>query len=151
VGNRYQPPRTRVADAGAKIRPRSINAALVLVGLLVLVECYHQVMNLSEVGNGEMSGVAWIADWIWVAAIIVAGFFIARGRDWARWVFGIITLHVIYEYLDARLFIASFGEGVEEFVAPFSLWILPMSSLFAVAAIILVFGPGRAWFERVDG
>jgi hypothetical protein len=146
MGNRYQPPRARVADTGAMIRPRSINVALASIGLVVLVECYHQVMNLSEVSNGERSGLSWVVDWIWVAAVIIAGFFIARGRNWARWVLGIITLHVIYEYLDARLFISSFGEGIEEFVAPFSLWILPMSSLFAVAATILVFGPGRGWF-----
>ena len=147
MSNQYRPPHARVADPAAGARPRSIDAALVFIGMLVLVECYHQVMNLREVHNGEMSGLAWVVDWIWVVAIIASGIFVARGRNWARWVFAIITLHVIYEYLDARLFLSGFGDGAAEFFDPFSLWILPMSSLFAIGATILSFGPGRAWFR----
>jgi len=150
MSNRYSPPKVRVMDSSVT-RPRVINLALLLVALLVLVECYHQVMNLREVNYGEMSGLAWVMEGVWVVAIIVAGVFIARGRNWARWVFGIITLHEIYEYLDARLLISSFGPDVGEFVDPFSLWILPMSSLCAVGATILIFGPGRAWFELGAG
>lgn len=146
MSNRYSPPKVRVMDSSVT-RPRIINLALVLVALLVLVECYHQVMNLREVNEGEMSGLAWVMEGVWVVASIVAGIFIARGRNWARWVFGIITLHEIYEYLDARLFISSFGPDIGEFFDPFSLWVLPMSSLCAVGATILMFWPGRRWFE----
>jgi len=147
----YRPPAARVSDSRTSAvgpRPGAINLALALVALLVLVECYHQVKNLSEVDVGEMSALAWVMDGLWVVAIIVAGFFIARGRNWARWILGIITLHVIYEYVDARLFVSSFGPGIGEFFDPLSLWILPLPSLFAVGATILNFGPGRAWFQR---
>ena len=146
----YRPPASRVADSRTSAdgpRPGAINLALVLVALLVLVECYHQVKNLTEVDDGEMSALAWVMDGAWVVAIIVAGIFIARGRNWARWVLGIITLHVIYEYLDSRLFVSSFGPAIGEYFEPLTLWILPVPSLCAVGATILNFGPGRRWFE----
>lgn len=147
MSNQYRAPLARVADPGTPTRPRSINLALALVGLLVLVECYHQVMSLREVNDGEMSGVAWVADALWIVAIIVCGIFIARGRNWARWVFVLITLHEIYEYLDARLFLSAFDGPAAEFFDPVALWILPLSSLFSAGATVLNFGPGRGWFR----
>lgn len=149
----YKPPKARVADSRgvvAESRPRPINIALVLVALFVLVESYHQVMRLSDFNRGEISGLSWLVDWIWVGIIIATGFLIARGKGWARWVLLALMLWQLFQLADSLLFLSSFESGadVRAFVDPVALWMLPMSSIFSLGAVILVFGPGRAWFSR---
>ena len=143
----YEPPRTRAEDPGTAARPRSIKLSMLLTGLLVLVEFYQQLIHLREIGNGEISGLAWIVDWFWVAAIALTGIFIAHRRNWARWVLGIVTLHLIYELVHAGLFISSLGPDISRSTDPLSPWILSLSALLGVAATILNFGPDRAWFR----
>lgn len=150
--DQYNPPKTRVADprpSDLEPRPRSIKIALVLIMLFALVECYHQFMRLDLVKTAEISGVEWLSDWIWVGVILVAGILIARGRGWARWILLALMLHQLYQFGDALLFLSFVPpENMSMFVSPVSLWILPLSSLFSLGAVILVFGPGRAWFRR---
>jgi hypothetical protein len=153
MNNHYKPPNARLADSRgvvAESRPRSINIALVLIALFVLVECYHQVMRLSDFNRGEISGLSWLVDWVWVGVIIATGFLVARGTGWARWVLLALMLWQILQLADSLLFLSSFESGadVRAFVDPVALWMLPMSSIFSLAATILVFGPGRGWFNR---
>jgi hypothetical protein len=115
--------------------------------LLVLAECYNQVLRLQQVNTGEMSGLAWGLGCFWIVAIAVTGFFIARGRDWARWVLGIIALRPIYESVDARILFSTAMPGESLFFSPVSLWLMPLAALLAVTVSILNFGPGRRWFR----
>lgn len=152
MNNPYEAPKARVTDAPpaeAGPRPRSINVALVLIALFVVVECYHQVMRLADVNRGELSALGWLVDWIWVGVIVVVGYLIARGKGWARWVLVALMLWHLYQLANAWLFLSSFDPGMGSmFVDPVSLWMVPMSSLFSLGAVILVFGPGRGWFSR---
>ena len=149
--NQYTPPKTRVADprlADREPRPRSITVALVLIASFVLVECYHQSARTERVNTGEIAGAEWLGDWIWVGLIVVAGVFIARGRGWARWILLALMLHQLYQLGDALLFLSFVEpEDLSLFVSPVNLWMLPLSALFSLGGVILVFGPGRNWFE----
>jgi hypothetical protein len=151
MNNLYEPPRARVEDTRTDPgpRPNSIKLALVLIALFALAECYHQFMRLGDVNRGELSGLEWAADWVWVAAIVVTGLLVARGTGWARWVLLALALYKLYELADALLFMSMFEDGtIGEFFPMHSrvmLWVGPLS---AVGATILVFGPGRGWFQR---
>jgi len=148
MGNRYSAPRARVAESLEEPRPGAVKLALVLIALFVLVACYQQIMDFSDVNNGEMSGLAWLVDWLWVVAIAVTGFLIAKSRRWARWVLLFFALRELYHLGDAMLFLSMFEDGdAREFFGTRSLVMLPLASLFSVGATILVFGPGRGWFE----
>jgi hypothetical protein len=146
----YEPPKARVADRqSGEPLPGSIKLALVMIGLLMLVECYHQLGRLEQVNTGEMSPLGWLIGWVWVGALAVTGLLIARSHGWARWVLLAFALLELYQFADALLFISMFQEGaIGEFFDKSQLVVLPMGSLFSVAAVILVFGPGRGWFNR---
>ena len=152
MNNPYRPPQTHVADSRQSDEPRpgSIKLALVMIGLWLLVQSYHQLGRLEQVNTGEMSPLGWMIDWVWVGALAATGFLIARGRGWARWVLLAFALVELYQFADALLFISMFEEGaLGEFFETSQLVILPMGPLVSVAAVILVFGPGRGWFNRV--
>jgi len=151
MNNRYQAPKSRVDDSlrASEPRPGAIKLAVVLIASFALVECYHQFMRLSEVNNGEISGLQWLVDWIWVVIIVVTAFLIARGKGWARWVLLALTLYDLYELADALLFMSMVEVGNSMFFVPMhSRVMLWMGPLFSTAATILVFGPGRGWFQR---
>ena len=149
--NQYKPPKSHVADppsAGSGPRPGLINVALGLIGLFALVECYHTFARMEMVNTGEISGFAWMTDWFWVGVIAATGIFIARGRGWARWVLLAMMLYQLYQLGDALLFLSFVpAEDMGMFMTPVAVWMLPLSALFSLGAVILVFGPGRAWFR----
>ena len=145
--NRYAAPKAPVSHD--EPRPGAINLALFLIALWMLVECYHQFMRLGDVNRGEMSMLRWVVDWIWVALIVVTGLLVAHGRGWARWVLLAFALYDLYGLGDALLFMSMFEDGdVGEFFPMHSRVMLWMGPLCSVAATILVFGPGRGWFQR---
>jgi hypothetical protein len=149
--NPYKPPGSRVTEArGAdEPRPGAIKLALILIVLWTMVECYHQFMRHDDVLRGDMSRADWMFDWIWIVLIAVTGFLIARGEGWARWVLLAFALYDLYELFDALLFMSAFEDGdIGAFIPMHSrvmLWTGPLCSLLAN---ILVFGPGRGWFDR---
>jgi hypothetical protein len=150
--NQYKPPQARVADplpSARGPRPVSIWIALALIVLFVLVECYHVFARMGLVNSGDISGAAWLGEWILVGLIVAVGIFIARGRGWARWVLLAMMLYQLYQLADALLFLSYVEPGsMSLFMDPVALWMLPLSALFSLGAVILVFGPGRGWFSR---
>jgi hypothetical protein len=148
----YRPPKARVEDTGPVElgpRPLSIRIALVLIVLFALVAGYHQFMRVSDVNTGEISGLRWVVDWFWSVAIVVTAFLIARAQGWARWVLLALALYDLYELADALLFMSLIDDGSSIFFVPMHGWVmLWMGQLSAVGATILVFGPGRGWFQR---
>ena len=150
--NQYKPPKAHVADPlpiDRGPRPVPIRIALALIVLFVLVECYHQLPRMALVNTGEISGAAWLAGWFWVGAIVAAGIFIARGHGWARWILLAMMLYQSYQLADALRFLSYVEPGsMSVFMDPVALWMLPLSALFSLVAVILVFGPGRGWFSR---
>jgi hypothetical protein len=152
MSNPYKAPKARVENtrqAELEPRPVSIDLALVLITLFVLVECYHQVMRLGDVNNGELSGLRWLVDWIWVVVIVVTAVLIARGKSWSRWVLLALALYDLYELADALLFMSMFEAGtIGDFIPVHSRVMLWIGPLCATAATILVFGPGRGWLRR---
>ena len=150
--NPYTPPKTPVADriADAGPRPIAVTIALLCIGLLVLAECYHQVMRLTDVNEGEISGLSWLVDWLWVVGVLVIGLLIARGRSWARWALAAYMLVQFYQLADAWLFLSGFEstEAMSYFLGPAAMWMLPTPSVLSLIAVILVFGSGRRWFQR---
>jgi len=80
--------------------------------------------------------------WVWIA--------IARGRNWARIVLLLFTLFVL-----ARLAFQLWGwqslpDGVHMVLDPYALAIAVLPVLLNIVACILLFAPGRHWFERRD-
>lgn len=152
MSNPYTPPKARVADrlVDPGPRPRAVTIALCLVGLLVLVECYHQVSRLTDMNEGEISGLSWLADWLWPVGVLVIAVLIARGRSWARWALAAYMLMQFYQFADAWLFLSGFEstEAVSYYMGRVAMWMLPTPSLLSLIAVILVFGPVRRWFQR---
>jgi hypothetical protein len=152
MDNRYEPPKTRVADQSADSgpRPTTVKIALFLVGLLIFVECHHQITGLTEFNDGEISGLRWLVDWLWVVGLIVISVLIARGRSWARWALAAYVLVQLYQFADALAFLSGFGstEAISDFMGTVAMWMLPLSAMISLTAAILLFGPGRRWFVR---
>lgn len=148
MSNRYRAPGTRVAESSEEPRPGAIKLALILIVLFGLVAGYNQFMDLSDVRNGELSGLEWLVDWRWVVAMAVTGFLIAQGRRWARWVLLFVALRELYHLGNAMLFVSMFeNDDAREIFGARTLVMMPLASLFSLGATILVFGPGRGWFE----
>ena len=154
MNNLYKPPRARVEDTRRVElgpRPTSIKVAFVLIVLFALVESYQQFMRFDAVNTGEISGMRWLVDWFWVGAKSVLAFLIARAKGWARWVLLALTLYDLYELGDALLFMSMIeDESVRLFVPMHVRVLMWLGPLSAVGATILVFGPGRGWFNRAN-
>lgn len=147
----YKAPDSRVSDApraAAGPRPTPITVALVLLALLVVLKCREQFSYLEGVRNGEMSALAWLVNCFWIVAIVVCGWMIARGRNWARWVFFLVAMNLIYQYALSRLSMSGFGSTFDLSMYVVSLWLARLVPLLAVGVLFLVFVPGRGWFGR---
>lgn len=151
ANNPYLPPKAAVADpvAGALgSRPVAINIALLLIAARVLLG----IVVLSNVPTG-MTGVqlaiGFMPGAISIVFAIMLGWFIARGRNWARILYLVFT---ILSLLSLALSISSqfsLPEGVS-LRSSLSLWGVMTTFVpraLSIAVVVLLFGPGRAWFR----
>lgn len=147
MNNPYEAPKSRVSTA--EPMPGALKIALALIALLTLMQCFFQFTRHGAVLNGEISGVRWIAGWIWAVIIAGTGVLIAYGTRWARWLLAALAVFDIYLLWDALRIVSMLNDGSDSYFIPTQqlafLWLGP---LLTVAATILVFGPGRRWSRR---
>ena len=140
--NPYQPPLTPVDDVvpGAeRVRPLAVKIAVGILFLGLMVDLAYLLPIFDAMMRGELSPLRFasrllgygIAVWIYVK--------IYSGRNWAR-----IALLVIYVVIIGVLLFA-FRDALH--LATLALlWPMFLRPALNVVALILLFGPGRAWF-----
>jgi hypothetical protein len=151
ANNPYLPPKAIVADAVSgtpRIRPRAVNVALVLIAVRVLLGI--AVLFGSPIGRSMSYGVfAFLAAGVPIAVALTLGWFIARGRNWARIVYLILTILSLLGLAFALAGWYAVPEGVSA-VSNWSAWDLVKTfapPALSVAVVVLLFFPGRAWFR----
>lgn len=151
--NPYAPPRAEVGSgvvAAPIPRPRSVTIALVLLAVYVVLGILRLVALVRPMNEAMISALYFLGQvavvaihvWVWIA--------IARGRNWARIVLLVFTLLAI-----ARLAIQLWGwqslpGGVHMVLDPYALAVGLIPVLLIIVACILLFVPGRRWFENRD-
>ncbi len=108
-----------------------------LIALVTLVEVFHQLAPIRGLNSDEFFVLKWFIDWIWIGAVAVTGWLIARGHGWARWLLVAIAAYEVFN-------LGAIGDSLDSSRIVY----FPVGPLFSVAAVILVFGPGRGWFNR---
>ena len=77
------------------------------------------------------------------------GWFIARGRNWARVLYLVLT---ILSLLSLAWSISQFalpeGVSMRRSVSLWSVMINVGPRVLSIAVVVLLFGPGRAWFRE---
>jgi hypothetical protein len=136
----YSPPETPVADpppAGATRgrRPPAVSVALLL---LILILCNQFVRLASGLHSLVFASV------FWIVVLIGLLFLIERGVGWARWVMLILT--VVSSIQLAALLLAPTPAGLKLLPGVAYAVRSVIAEICLIAATILVFGPGRAWF-----
>jgi hypothetical protein len=83
-----------------------------------------------------------------VAVTTTLGVFIARGRNWARIVYLVLTLFslVALAFAIANIYNLPAGVSMRTELSSWSLVTFLAPSAMSVAVVVLLFGPGRAWF-----
>lgn len=144
----YSPPHSPVADAPSPqsgVRPRSATIALILFGLFVVARCYQLRFPLEQVRTGEISGLMFLLYLAVIAFFIVIGILLAKRRGWARWPLIVIAAWQVY---DLNRGIRDLMEAMDHLVfgpVDIIVWLAPAACL--AGAVILIFGPARAWFS----
>jgi len=146
--NPYTPPKADLGDEsglGPQIRPRSVEVAVVLLGITILLAVVRLVSSIGVVNMGAVSPLYVLGQTIGVALWIWLCFAILRGRNWARilalvlTVIGMLSLGLMI-WSTSRLFGARFFSGMEDLGMTF------LPTLLTTTAMYLLFVPGRAWF-----
>ncbi len=149
--NPYNPPKADLDGAGREQseRPRSVDIAVALIGVNILLAVIRIPGAWQGMQTGEVSPlfvgvqVLGVALWVWVC------FALLRGRNWARILLLVLTALSLAGigamFAGSRLAAGSLFQylGAEQLIMP----LLPL--LLNIAAVYLVFVPGRAWFRRV--
>jgi hypothetical protein len=149
--NPYLPPRTAVADpvvGDLGSRPIAINVALLLIaakallGLGVLVN-FPFGMPVTQLLVGLMPAV------ISIAFAIMLGWFIARGRNWARILYLVLTILSLLWLAMAigSQFAQPAGVTMRSSISLWSVMTTFVPRALSIAVVVLLFGPGRAWFR----
>jgi hypothetical protein len=149
--NPYLPPKAVVSDVTSEprpTRPMAVTIALYLIGVRMLMGA---AMLLSPMlgarGSYLLMGLMAVA--FSAAITFTLGVSIARGRNWGRIVYLVLTL---FSLVSLALSIASMFDlpaGVTLRSEP-SIWsmvTLLVPSAMSIAVVVLLFGPGRAWFR----
>lgn len=151
-GNPYLPPKAIVADVSNEapmVRPRSVSLALILIGARWMLGLGFALGTLPDLGASNLgfafSGAAFAT--LMTAALF---WFIAQGRNWARIVYLVLTLIALLQLSFAVFGMRYVPEGVELRSGGFPYeWLATrvLPPLISLAAVVLLFGPGRAWFR----
>jgi len=143
VDNAYKPPDAPVADPplpAVKVarRPWPISLASILI-LAAIIDAGARLGR----GNQLDLGVGMF----WIGALVFLALMIERRRNWARWV---LVAVAAWNLLKLILAVAapSVPAGVHLMIDYGAVAREAAATLCLVAAVVLVFVPGRAWFER---
>jgi hypothetical protein len=150
ANNPYLPPKAPVADPRVPMsgaRPRAINAALVLIAVRALLGI--AVMFAYKLpASGSYLAMDLVVAATPIAVALTLGWFISRGRNWARIVYLVLT--VISLMVVAFTLLAGFvqraGVSMELHWSPWMLAMTLAPAALSIAVVVLLFGPGRAWF-----
>ena len=147
--NPYRPPKADLGNEEMRdpmVRPRSVDIAVVLIGINVLLTLLRLPALVRAMNEGAVSGVFFLGQIIGLGLWIWIGFAIFRGRNWARILMLILTvlgmIAVGLSLRSTRLFDRLAYVEPEWFLMAALPWALNL------AAIYLVFVPGRAWFAK---
>ena len=147
--NPYSPPKTEVGSgelAAQAPRPRAVDIALVLVGLNVMLSLVGMLRSWEYVRNGAMSGL----DMFWLllrlGLLVWICFAIVRGRNWARILLAVLTVLGLFSLGVALIALLKYDMRILPSLDSTVLMTLP--SLLSIAAIYLLFVPGRSWFAK---
>ena len=151
ANNPYLPPKAVVADsvAGPRgVRPRAVNVALVLIVARALLGI--AVLFSELIGSGAPFGaLVFTAAGVSIAVALILGWFIARGRNWARIVFLVLTVLSLMSLAFTVVNWYAVPAGVS-LVRDWSVWFLAITFVpptLSIAVVVLLFGPGREWFR----
>jgi hypothetical protein len=157
--NPFASPRSEVAAGEANIllerpvrRPTAVNIALFLIGIGIALAVVAVLRTPSPQLADREQLVALAFGVLSVLVYSLLFYFILRGRNWARIVYLVLTVISLAE-VGAWLYVWYFFESkiLEQVASRPSLstfaWIF-FPRLLAVSAVILLFGPGRAWFRK---
>lgn len=149
--NPYLPPTSAVADtAGPRERMSvAVFAAILLLCVDIAFSAYETVRAVPRMRVGMVSGVEMVVRILDIVLVSAACVGLARGARWARWVLLVLTIYLALGLawsLYATL--ALTPASVRVVLSPQGVLLEVVPVLLYVAATVLVFGPGRAWFAR---
>ncbi len=151
VHNPYSPPRATVAGAAAiasESRPTAVNVALLLIGLETLLSAAGVLGDLHSFdfsSNGLIELTIGVLD---VAFAIVLCVTIARGHSWARIVFLVLWM-ISLIFLGSWIYTPGGAPvGVHYMISWTAVASRALPHLLSLGAVVLLFGPGRAWFRE---
>jgi hypothetical protein len=146
--NPYAAPKSAVpepADPRGE-RPRAVTIAVMLLSAIIVWTAwtFFDLLGAVQVGEVSITAIAWRA--AKVAFSIPLCVYIARGRNWARYTQAVIVAAGVS--LQAfNLWLLPVPSSVGYVVDPLAvvMWLLP--GVVGLAALWLLFVPGRRWFR----
>jgi hypothetical protein len=149
--NPYLPPKAAVADLAVDARgprPIAITIALYLIAVRVLLGAIP-LLSVPPGVTGTQQIIAFMSGAISLAFAIVLGWFIARGRNWARVLYLVLTiLSLLSLAWSVSQFVLPEGVSMRRSVSLWSVMLNVVPRVLSIAVVVLLFGPGRAWFRE---
>lgn len=142
--NPYTPPATKVADAAkpaAPTLPAPVMVAVVLLWVGVAFELLNWMRMIPVMNQGAISPINLLFGLCAMILTAVLTWKIMRGRNWARVVLLILQVlligNLIWSMMNSHAFVYLNSEMM------LTVFLRPA---LIVIALVLLFGPGRAWF-----
>jgi hypothetical protein len=147
--NRYEPPK---ADVGIEVveplptLPRPVNAAIVLILLVVLYEITDALIfwQSYEFPRAIATYLSFLAIRLAVMTACLIG--IARAHNWARLVFLLPAALAVNSAGFTFYRIVEFSGGMALLRHPWTTLLITLPPAAMLTAIYLLFVPGRGWF-----
>jgi hypothetical protein len=114
-----------------------------------VVGLVNALLGVRDTGLGSGHSVAAAIFPVSIVAVATLAGFIARGKNWARVVYRILTIfaRVGLALTLTNLFIQPAAASLRAAMPLGALARLIVPALLSVAVVVLLFGPGRAWFR----
>jgi hypothetical protein len=150
--NPYSPPKAEVSDAGEPAldsRPRAVTIALLLVALNIAIGFWGVLRMWPGMNIGTVAAAA--LAWRLARLLLIAWlcYQIARARNWARVVLLVLTLLGVLSFLlQLWIGLTQMPAGVRMALDPMAIARMALPSALNIAALFLLFVPGRKWFSR---
>jgi hypothetical protein len=146
----YAPPRAPVVDAPA---PESSNrwlaiTAISLVGFVAVLQFGSMIQMIARARGADIPFWAYLPvtlEFVFLASVAVL---LLKKQGWARWVLVVLTLWRIFFIVTTAIMISRLATSPG---FSWTLWLVTQWAIRPVcmiAAIVLVFGPARSWFQR---
>jgi hypothetical protein len=150
VRNPYSPPAARVSGAAtgaSESRPTAVNLALLLIGLETLLSAAGVLGDLRKFDFSSNRLIELTIGVLDVVFAIVLYVTIARGHNWARIVFLVLWM-ISLIFLGSWIYTPGGAPaGVHYVISWTAVASTALPHLLSLCAVVLLFGPGRAWFR----